>query len=178
MPVLKNAKHERFAAAIVKGKSIAEAYEIAGFAPHKTNPHRLRNNETVSARISELLERIEERTIVSVERIVKENARIAFADITDVMSFSGKTVLLKSSADLPPDVTAAISEVRKTKDGIMVKFHDKGRALDALARHKGMFRENINLNVTVSLADLVNMSYRDDLPAPMKQIEGKVDAGE
>lgn len=177
MPVLKNAKHERFAQAIVKGIPQTEAYRQIGYKSAKSNAHRLMENEVIKLRIAELSERIAERTIVSVERIVKENARIAFADVTDVLSFAGRKVTLKSSADLPPDVTAAISEVRSTKDGLVVKFHDKARALDALAKHKGMFRENINLNVTVSLADLVNMSYREDLPAPMKQIEGKVDDG-
>lgn len=175
MPALKKASHEKFAQAVVKGKSIDAAYVEAGFAPHRTNPHRLRNSEPVARRIDELFERIAERTVVSVDRIVKENARIAYANITDVLSFTGKTVTLKSSKDLPEDVTSAISEVQKTKDGIKIKFHNKTAALDALARHVGMFKENINLNVTVSLADLVLASYQPpELPAPeMKTVEGK-----
>lgn len=176
MPVLKNAKYERFAQEIVKGSSQIEAAKKIGLKSPQANAHRLMANNGIRDRITELAERIAERTVVTVERIVKENARIAFADITDALSFDGKRVMLKSSADLPPDVTAAISEVRSTKDGLVVKFHDKSRALDALAKHKGMYRENINLNVTLSLADLVNMSYREDLPAPpIKQIEGKTE---
>lgn len=166
MPTLKKPSHEKFAQAVVKGMSIDAAYVRAGFKPHRTNPHRLRNSEPIAARIQELLEKIEERTVVSVERVLKENARIAYANVTDALSFTSRTVKLKSSKDLPDDITAAIAEVQQTKDGVRIKFHDKGRALEALARHKGMYRENIDLHVTVSLLDLVNASY----PAPAPKI--------
>jgi phage terminase small subunit len=165
MPILKNAKHELFAKSVVKGKTLDESYVIAGYRPHPANPKRLRENEAVSGRINELLERSETLTNISVERIAQELARIGFSKVTDVVSFTNKTVRLKNSAELDDDVTAAIAEIQQTKDGVKLKFHDKRGALTELAKYKGMFKENINLNVTVSLADLVNSSYQPDLPA-------------
>lgn len=165
MPVLKNMRHERFAQAILKGKTLDQAYVTAGYRAHPANPKRLRENEAVSARISELVEKSETLTNISVERIAQELARIGLADITDAVSFSGKRVKLKASSELDRDTTAAISEVQQTKDGVKIKFHSKTNALDLLAKYKGMFKENINLNVTLSLADLVNTSYAPDLPA-------------
>jgi phage terminase small subunit len=35
MPVLKNARHEKFAQALAKGKSATDAYNEAGFKPHR-----------------------------------------------------------------------------------------------------------------------------------------------
>ncbi|WP_455872862.1 hypothetical protein [Rhizobium yanglingense] len=42
MPVLKNARHEKFAQALAKGKTATEAYAEAGFKPHDGNAARLR----------------------------------------------------------------------------------------------------------------------------------------
>jgi phage terminase small subunit len=162
-------RHERFCLFVIKGLNVYEAYVKAGYKPHKANPKRLRENSLVSARISELAEKVEERLVVSVERLSQEYARLAYSQITDVVEFDGRTMTLKPSATLSPDVTAAISEIRHTKEGIVVKFHNKVAALDALARHKGMFKENIDLKITLSLADLVNQSYEEP-----KVIEGKV----
>lgn len=165
MPILKNAKAERFAQAIFKGKTNNEAYVLAGYKPHPQNAHRMRNKDDVARRINELLVRSETLTNISVERIAQELARIGFSNVTDALSFTNKSVRLKNSADLDDDVTAAIAEVQQTKDGVKLKFHDKRGALTELAKYKGMFKENINLNVTVSLADLVNASYQSDIPA-------------
>jgi phage terminase small subunit len=169
MAPLKNIRHERFCLELAKGKSQSEAYQIAGYTPNEGNAFRLTQKEVVKRRLEELLERMQERAVVSVDRLAKEYARIGYGDITDVLSFNGKRVKLKDSAQLGPDITAAISEVRQTKDGIVIKMHNKVAALDALARHKGMFKENIDLKITVSLADLVNQSYEEP-----KLVEGKV----
>lgn len=173
MPVLKNARHELFAQEVAKGSTIEAAYAAAGYAPSRKNAGRIKAIEGVAARILEIQRRAADRAEASVERILKEQMRLGYSNVTDVLSFTGKKVTLKSSDQLSEDVTAAISEVRQTKDGVQIKFHDKNRALEALARHKGMYRENINLNVTLSLLDLVNASY----PAPEqpKVIEHKDD---
>lgn len=163
--MLKNVRRERFCQFVLKGKTVDEAYVLAGFQEHKANAHRLRTFEDVDRRISELVERSATLTNISVERIALELARIGFSDVTDVVSFTNKRVILKPSAELDSDVTAAIAEVQQTKDGVKLKFHDKRGALTDLAKYKAMFKENIKLNVTVSLADLVNASYRPDLPA-------------
>ena len=175
MPILRNARQERFAQAIAKGATQTDAAIKAGYKNPKGNAHRIMENEDVKARIAELAEKIAERTVVSVERLVKEAARLAYSNVTDIVSFKGKTLTLKDSAELTDDITAAISEVSKTKDGIKIKLHSKQAALELLARHKGMFRGNLNLNVTLSLSDLVLASYQPpELPAPeMKTVEGK-----
>ncbi len=167
MPVLKNARHERFAQEFAKGVTLGDAYEKAGYRRHAQNPHRLMKNEQVSARVAEIQGRGAERAAATVERIVQEIENLSFANITDVVEIKGKRVIVKNTADLPREVTSAIAAIKKTKAGIEVRFHDKSRALEMLGRHRGLFRENINLNVTVSLLDLVTASY----PEAPKTIE-------
>ena len=54
MPPLNNQRHERFVQALFKGKPASTAYAEAGYSPHDGNCIRLRGNERVQARLSEL----------------------------------------------------------------------------------------------------------------------------
>jgi phage terminase small subunit len=72
MPVLKNQRHELFAQSIAKGKTQAEAYEIAGYKPSEPNASRLTSNEKVQARVQELLGKAAERTLVTIDSITKQ----------------------------------------------------------------------------------------------------------
>lgn len=61
MPVLPNPRHETFAQERAKGKSIDEAYQAAGFRPHRGNAHRLSTNESVKRRVTEIVGRTSEK---------------------------------------------------------------------------------------------------------------------
>lgn len=83
MPVLKNPRHEKFAQAVVEGKSAAEAYADAGFKPQRQNAARLMSNDDVVARVKELQAEGAERTLVSIESLtneLEEARRLAMAD--------------------------------------------------------------------------------------------------
>lgn len=181
MAILKNVRHELFAQAIAKQQTAEAAYISAGFTPNRGNATRLKQKESIIKRVAEIQERAARRSGITIDRITEELAKIGFANITEALKFNGKKVTLTDSDKLDPDVTAAISEVRQTKDGIAIKFHDKRAALVDLGKHFGYFKENVNLNVTLSLSDLVLASYQpaqESLPAPeMKQIEGKTEDG-
>jgi phage terminase small subunit len=63
--------------------------------------------------------------------IMKEYMRIAFADITDFVEFSGYSVKLKPSNKVDGHV---IQEVAEGKEGVKIKLHDKMEALKRLER--------------------------------------------
>lgn len=79
MAVLKNPKHERFAQGLAKGKTQAEAYAEAGYAPSEPNASRLTSNEKVRARVVELQERGAVRVELTLADIIAEldQARLA-----------------------------------------------------------------------------------------------------
>jgi hypothetical protein len=114
----------------------------------------------IAERIIELKQIVAARAQVTAERVLAELARIGFADVTQAVEIKRGMAKIKDTKNLPQDVKQAISEIRSGRDGTVVKFHDKVRALDALGKHLGLFKENIELNVNVSLADLVNGSYK------------------
>ena len=72
MPVLKNARHEKFAQCVAKGSSAAEAYESAGFKPHRQNAARLMTKDDVKARICELQAPAAKKVEVTVESLARE----------------------------------------------------------------------------------------------------------
>jgi phage terminase small subunit len=181
MPVLANPRHERFAQALHDGKTADEAYIIAGFQKNRHNASRLKTNETIRKRVDELLEEKAALHGITKERVLAELGKIAFANITEAVEWSEaypvtrkdeetgveETVLvqavnLKASKDLPLHVTAAISEVRKTKDSISIKFHNKEAALTSLGRHFKLFTDNLDITGHMTLEQLVMQSIREE----------------
>lgn len=79
MPVLDNPKHELFAQALAKGKTQAEAYELAGYKPSEPNASRLTRHDKVQARVAEIQGRAAERAEISkawvLEKLVENAAR-------------------------------------------------------------------------------------------------------
>lgn len=72
MPVLKNARHEKFAQELVKGKSADDAYATAGYKPDRGHASRLASNGNIMARIKELQSVSVERTLVTLDSLTQE----------------------------------------------------------------------------------------------------------
>jgi len=81
MPVLRNARQEKFAQELVKGKSIVDAYEAAGYVRDWGNGTKLRYKPHVAARVDELLGRAAAKAEVTAERVLRELALIGFANM-------------------------------------------------------------------------------------------------
>jgi hypothetical protein len=77
MPALSNSKWELFAQELAKGKTASEAYELAGYKPNDGNCIRLKGNERVIARVSELMERAAIRAEISIASVTESLLRIA-----------------------------------------------------------------------------------------------------
>ncbi len=167
MPQLDNPKHEIFANNVARGKTLSDAYVVAGYKEDDANASTLAQNPDIKKRIQEITGIVSARAQVSAERVLAELARIGFAKATDVITIKDGKVIVADTASLSPDIQAAISEISQTRDGLKVKMHDKRAALENLGKHLGLFKENIDLNVNVSLADLVNGSYKIEAGEPV-----------
>lgn len=140
-------------AAIRAGYSERSARSIAG---------RLLTKDNIQAEISRRQKDLQRRTEVSQERVVKELARVAFADATDYVQvetrtvekndgteLSYQTVTLTETAELSADQRAAIAGIKQGANGVEVKLHDKIKALELLGRHIGMFNDKLEVKATV-----------------------------
>ena len=88
-----------------------------------------------------------ERTRIDQDRVLREYARLAFANMRDFAQWTAEDVRFIPSEDLDPNDSAAVAEVSVTEKesrGVTtrirkMKLHDKKGALDSVARHLGMF---------------------------------------
>ena len=123
---------------------------------------RLLRNVKVQAEISRRQKDLQKRTEVSQDRVVKELARIAFANIADYLHVETQTrtkddgtevtyqiVMLSETEDLSVDQRAAIAGIKQGANGVEVKLHDKIKALELLGRHIGMFNDKLEVKATV-----------------------------
>lgn len=82
---------------------------------------------------------------ITVERVRRELALIAFGSIGDYFHWGPEGVTLKDKTMLTAEQQSLVAEVSrsrtKTGETVRVKLHDKLAALDKLARHLGMYRE-------------------------------------
>jgi phage terminase small subunit len=79
MPVLANARHERFAQEVAQGKSLTDAYAAAGYKADDGNASRLAAKPHMAARIDELKAEAAEAAGISAQQVLDAIAAIAFA---------------------------------------------------------------------------------------------------
>ena len=72
MPILFNSRHEKFAQALAEGKPASTAYEQAGYSPNDGNAVRLKGNEKIKSRVSELQGQGAERAVVTLQGLIAE----------------------------------------------------------------------------------------------------------
>lgn len=77
MPTLSNARHERFAQALAKGMSQADAYVEAGYKASRSAAARLAADVNICARVAEIAERVAIRTEVTAAEITDRLLAIA-----------------------------------------------------------------------------------------------------
>lgn len=153
-------KQEQFCLEYLVDLNATQAAIRAKYSPRTARAiaYRLLTKAAIQEEIAKLRIGQQERTQITADRVIEELARIAFARIDQVVECTGQTVTIRSFADLPEEVLAAVESVQKTKDGIKVKFHNKIAALDQLGRHLGIFeKDNAQQAQLVLIAPVVRL---------------------
>jgi phage terminase small subunit len=83
MAALLNQRHEKFAQGTAEGKSATEAYEAAGYTPNDGNAIRLKGNERIRARVSELQECAAAHAAVTLQGLIEEATDIQTKAMAD-----------------------------------------------------------------------------------------------
>lgn len=114
----------------------------------------------IAAALQEAMQKRADRTEITQDRVLRELAKIGFADIRKAVKWgdgipvtdaeSGEVVIsngiaLVGSEQIDDDTAAAISEVVQTREGFKIKMHDKKGALVDIGRHLGMFPNKTEL---------------------------------
>jgi hypothetical protein len=96
--------------------------------------------EAVAADLDEVAERAA-RLGITADRVLQEYGHIAFADLRHIVEWGPGGLRIKSLDAMSDADVAAISEIVPGSDPehSRVKLYDRKAALDAIARHLGMF---------------------------------------
>lgn len=137
----------------------------------------------IQAEIKRQKEAMADELGMSVQRIIAEYMKIAFADITDLLEFGQKEVPVMTmfgpmTDDAGNPVTKVvnyvdfkdsesidgtiISEVKQGKDGVSVKLHDKMKALEKLEKYLGFMTEEQRLRVEKLKMEVGKLQSGDD----------------
>jgi hypothetical protein len=123
MPAAKNPRHERFAQALARGVSAADAYIEAGYKPNRGNASVLKRDQSISKRVEEIQQ---EQIMVHQQATAAAAAR---AQVT---------------------IESLIAEAEAARAKAMVEKGGAGAAVSALiakAKLAGMWRDKADGNV-------------------------------
>ena len=119
-----------------------------------TNGSRMLRNAKVMEEIQKRMDERSKRTEITQDKVLKEIAKLAFTDRTEIVSVGIReinnkryqTVIIKNFRELSEEQKACISGVKETKNGIEITFYNKEKALELLGRHLGMFNDKLQLS--------------------------------
>lgn len=134
-------------------KSQDAAYVGAGYKPNASHASRLARNGKVAARVSELVTVGAAKAEIDVAGVLKELAKIGFANMMDYARVSGDGEPFIDLSQMSRDQAAAVQQftVEDFKDGrgegardvrkVTFKLYDKRAALVDIGNHLGMFKQ-------------------------------------
>src|SRR5690606_1592059 len=103
--------------------------------------------------------KIAKRHEITVDRIIEEYRHIAFADAGDFFEWGPKGVTVRDKSELTPEQRRVVAEVSQTvTEGggtIRVKLHCKLNALERLGKHLGMFKDQVQHDISDELAEFL-----------------------
>lgn len=166
------AKQKIFADEYLIDLNATRAYKVAYPRVKKdetarANSSRMLTNANVAVYVEKRMKDREKRTEITQDMVLKELAKIGFANVTDYVTIEGPYVKVKQTVDMPPDKLGAIAGIKEGANGIEIKLNDKGKALELIGRHLGMFKDKLELSGTLEtektkLDDLVKQMHGGD----------------
>ncbi len=153
---LKNRRQENFALEVVRLGDQTRAM-LSAYPSRKkwqrssvwVEAARLAADPTVNPRIAYLSAQAAKAAVVTRQRILDEYVKLAFTNLPDVVHYNGKaTLTITDFEELTAAQRACVKEIKfrcevvnskRTVEHVELKFYDKQKALDALAKHDGLF---------------------------------------
>jgi len=140
-----NEKRKRFVDEYLVDLNATQAAIRAGYAPKTAAQigYELVHNGSVSAAIAREKAARSRRTGIIADRVLRELARVAFVDPAKIINFETAEVLPDVTDDDRSVISGIKVKIMISETGNMtereVKFCDKLKALDMLAKHLGLY---------------------------------------
>lgn len=160
-------QQERFKNNILEGMDAKNAYIKAGYKARgvvaEVNASRLLRNAKMKAVLDKARKKAAYKAEITQNRILKDEKCLAFFNPQGLLNDEGNILSLDK---LPEDVARAIVglEVLQQTDGALkfkYRFSDKGRSLERLSRHLGMYDDKTSLDISGGLKIIVKDTFQE-----------------
>ncbi len=174
------AQQKMFAYNILEGMNQTDAYLSAGYkctrSAARRNAARLMTNVDIQDAIEKVQGRAAEKAEISQQRILEEEGHLAFLNPQGLVNENGKLLDLH---ELPDDVARAIVglDVVRQNDGSLkykYRFTDKGKSLERLSRHLGMYNDKLNLGFSAETLNAILSGLPEEYASAVREALGKL----
>lgn len=144
-------KQKRFIEEYLIDLNATQAAIRAGYSPDTAKDIGCENlaKPNIKNEIDKAIAERSRRTGINQDRVLREIAKIAFVNPSDVINFNQATVKENASDDDLAVISGVKIKSIPTDDGNIqereVKLYDKLKALDMLGKHLGMFTDKVEL---------------------------------
>ncbi|NNV04626.1 terminase small subunit, partial [Brevibacillus sp. MCWH] len=157
-------KQRLFCIYYVKSFNATQAAIKAGYAPESAHVEgsRLLRNAKVAAEIKRIKKEMTNGVFIEAMDVLQKYIKIAFADITDFVTFGKKEITIGEDEEGNPITRMVnfvdfkdshtidgtiITEVKQGKDGVSIKLADKMKALEKLSLYFDLFPDNFKRKI-------------------------------
>ncbi|WP_446662964.1 terminase small subunit [Geobacillus sp. CCR] len=157
-------KQRLFCIYYVKNFNATQAAIKAGYAPESAHVEgsRLLRNAKVAAEIKRIKQEMTSGLFIEAMDVLREYIKIAFADITDFVTFGKKEIKIGEDEEGNPITRMVnyvdfkdshmidgtiVTEVKQGKDGVSIKLADKMKALEKLSLYFDLFPDNFKRKI-------------------------------
>jgi len=196
---LKAVMQERFVENLLKGMTQTDAVKLAGYKAKQpaNQSNQLQRNTKVAARLAyrraELQAQMQSATAITEEKVVRELANCAFANMADFLTSDEEgNIHFVDLNSLSREQMAAVESVKITKQTTtnksgdreyttqhtQFKLHSKTNTLEQLGKHLGLFAADNNQRAEKTLIMFVNSRNQpilSNVPSDTKEIVDAVD---
>jgi phage terminase small subunit len=144
-------RQQRFVAEYVVDLNATQASIRAGYSPNgaRVRGTHLLANSNIQDALGHAQEGRRLRVGLEADDVVRQLAVLAFANISDFVTWNDGGVRLRPSETVDQSKLSAVQSVTSGQHGVTVRLHDKLRALELLAKHLGMFQENSRVELEI-----------------------------
>lgn len=146
------AKQKRFIEEYLIDLNATQAAIRAGYSPDTAKEIGCENLTKLNIKneIDKAIAKRSRRTGINQDRVLRELAKIAFVNPSDVINFGQATVKNGAKEDDLATIASVKVKTIPTEDGDIeereVKLYDKLKALDLIGKHLGMFKDKVEVN--------------------------------
>lgn len=137
----------------LKSYNITSSATRAGYPPNTSHLlNKLLRDERIKKFLHYIRSNMHNELYLEALDIIKQYQKIAFADITDYVTFGPNGVVLKNSKNVDGQV---IVEVTEGRNGVSIKMADKMKALEKLERYLNVMPEDIKTEIERKRLELI-----------------------